>query len=128
MVIMSKRAKKQKQRPISYLNQDFKIRPVKSSDKWCRFKPIIDETYDHDAPYGYIITIPFIPHKKLPLEDMNGYIIRTKKHCGSFLLQVVKKDLLWSSPDYFINSYMAETKKKHRRKQHNSRVVHVVRS
>ena len=100
---------------------DCEIRPVKETDKWCRhgLSPVED-----DAPWGYVVTIPYVPNLSMILENVDGHIIRVKKHCGKLLLQVVKKNF---APKYGIKSYEgyeANVGKK-RRKKKNNRILNI---
>ncbi len=62
-----------------------------------------------EAPWGYVVTVPFCPNQRKILEDVNGYIIRTKKKCGNLLLQVVVGH--WA-PSYGIKAEQKNKKKK----------------
>lgn len=72
------------------------IRPVTKEDKWCKIR-MHEENKEGDAPWGYIVTVPYLPKQTTLLEGIDGCIIRTKKHCGKFLLQVIPKKFY---PDY----------------------------
>lgn len=88
---MAKQKKRNTQQSVNrYSLQECERRPVKKSDKWCYIisKPKVNMD-NHPAPYGYIVTIPFLPNVNTQLEGVEGTIIRSKKHCGSLLLQVV---------------------------------------
>ncbi|MFR2535002.1 MAG: hypothetical protein ACLS95_07260 [Clostridia bacterium] len=120
---MGKKCKKKKltQNPISNPKRDFEVRLVDKSDTWCYFKSYLNSDYDFNAPYGYIVDIPYIPKNTLSLADfIPGIIIRTKKQKGHFLLQVVK--LGNSDLSYGICSYMRSIS--HHRKR---RIIHVSR-
>jgi hypothetical protein len=86
---------------------DCKTRPVKKSDKWCQRKLVNGKVPVGNAPWGYIVAIPNCPEKYKLLENVDGYIVRSKKHCGDFLLQVIKKE---DSPQYAINSFIRQEK------------------
>ena len=73
---------------------DCERRPVNENDKWC---------YQSDIfPWGEVVTIPFVPAQNMVLKDVGGHIIRSKKHRGNLLLQVVKTDL---APKYGVKSF-----------------------
>lgn len=101
---------------------DFEMRPVQKNDKWCYKKLNNGEIPPGKAPWGYVVTIPFIPNKNTFLEyDESFIIIRCKKHCGNFLLQVIFKD---ESPRYGVKSfsrlepYTKKMKRKNKHKQY----------
>lgn len=100
---MSKRNKKQQQQSNRCSMNTFEVRPVTKSDKWCQIKIPRNGELIGDAPFGYIVTIPYLPNQKTFLENVDGYIVRTKKHCGMLLLQVIMKKG-WT-PAYGINSF-----------------------
>lgn len=96
----TKRNKKQ-QKSNRYSLLDCEIRPVTEADKWCKIKKPKGQVPVGDAPFGYIVTVPYCPNKNTFLDNVDGYIVRSKKHCGNLLLQVIKKDF---TPDYGIKS------------------------
>ena len=96
-------AKRKKQlQSARYTLLDCEIRPVRKTDKWCQRKLIKGQLPTGEAPWGYIVTIPYLPNLNTFLDDVDGYIVRSKKHCGKLLLQVVKKDY---APQYGINLF-----------------------
>lgn len=78
---------------------DCEIRPVNKNDKWCYHSEIPAEG---EAPWGYVITIPYVPNVNTVLDHVDGHIIRCKKHCGKLFLQVVKKEF---APKYGVKSF-----------------------
>ena len=122
---MSKRKKKQLQSVRSSL-LDYEIRPVTKSDKWCQRKLGLGKEPVGDAPFGYIITIPYLPSENMILDKVDGYIVRTKKHCGNLLLQVVKKA---SEPQYGVKSFASNDPNHSSRKRKNKkkfyRILHI---
>ncbi|MFR5189919.1 MAG: hypothetical protein ACLTEH_01405 [Clostridia bacterium] len=118
---MGKKCKKKKltQNPISNPKRDFEVRLVDKSDTWCYFKSYLNSDYDFNAPYGYIVDIPYIPKNTLSLADFCRITLyeEAKSH---FLLQVVK--LGNSDLSYGICSYMRSIS--HHRKR---RIIHVSR-
>lgn len=97
---MARRSKKQQQSSRKSLI-DCEIRPVVKSDKWCRRKNPKGQIPDGDVPWGYVVTIPYCPKRNTLLDNVDGYIVRTKMHCGKLLLQVIKKDY---APEYGVKS------------------------
>lgn len=97
---MAKRNKKQQQ-SNRYSLLECEVRPVTKSDKWCDIKIPKGKEIIGDAPFGYIVTIPYCPNQNTFLDNIDGYIVRSKKHCGNLLLQVIKKD---SAPQYGVKS------------------------
>lgn len=97
---MAKRNKKQQQ-SNRYSLLDCEIRPVTKSDKWCQRKMPKGQIPVGNAPWGYVVTIPYCPNQNTFLDNVEGYIVRTKKHCGNLLLQVIKKDY---APEYGVKS------------------------
>lgn len=125
---MAKRKKKQQQQSKRYSLLDWEKRPVTMSDKWCKKRIPRNGIIEGEAPFGYIITIPYLPNKSRLLEDVNGRIIRSKKHCGNFLLQVIPKKN--GVPEYGISSFAwqeAKVKgsKKVRNKKKFNRILNV---
>lgn len=110
---MSKR-KKQLQSEKCYL-LDCEMRPVTKSDKWCKRKMPKGQIPKGEAPWGYVVTIPYTPNQNTMLENVDGHIIRSKKHCGKLLLQIIKKDY---APQYGVASFIRKqsTSKKEKRK------------
>lgn len=89
---MPKRAKRISPSVTIDLSQ-FERRPVKESDKWCvhdGFKT--GHVRPGSAPWGYIVTIPYLPNKDSMLSGIDGCIVRTKKHCGNLLLQILPSE------------------------------------
>ena len=64
---------------------DCEIRPVTKFDKWCQRKMPKGQIPVGDAPWGYVVTIPYCPNENTFLDNVDGYIVRTKKHCGNLL-------------------------------------------
>ena len=90
----------QQQQSNSCSLHDCEIRPVTKADKWCERKmPKGEES--SEAPFDYIVTIPYCPNQNTILKDIDGYIVRSKKHCGKLLLQIIKKDC---APQYGVKS------------------------
>jgi len=89
-----------------YSLKECERRPVERTDKWCKIMSMSnDHMSDTPAPYGYVVTIPFIPNQNTILKDVGGIIVRSKKRCGNFLLQVVPKISSWAHPSYGIVSF-----------------------
>lgn len=97
---MSKQSKKQQQQSRRY--SFVECRPVTESDKWCERRVPRNGELVGKAPFGYIVTIPFLPNQNTFLQDIDGRIIRSKKHCGKLLLQVIIKD---DYPQYGIGTF-----------------------
>lgn len=116
---MSKR-KKQMQSEKCYL-LDYDIRPVTKSDKWCERKVYKGQIPKGEAPWGYIVTIPYMPNQNTMLENVDGYIIRSKKHCGKLLLQIIKKDY---APQYGVKSFARQQKTTKKEKRKNKKKVY----
>ena len=74
---MAKRNKKQQQ-SNRYSLLDCEIRPVTKSDKWCQRKMPKGQIPVGDAPWGYVVTIPYCPNENTFLDNVDGYIVRTK--------------------------------------------------
>lgn len=100
---------------------DCEIRPVKKTDKWCQRKCPNGQIPVGDAPWGYVVTIPYLPKQNIFLDNVDGYIIRCKKHCGNLLLQVVKKDY---APNYGVKSYTRLELNVSRRKRRNKKKLY----
>ena len=100
---MSKRSKKQQQQSNRYSTTDCEIRPVTKNDKWCQRRVPRNGELVGDAPFGYIVTIPYLPNQNTFLEGIDGRIVRSKKHCGKLLLQVIMKND--DNPQYGIGSF-----------------------
>lgn len=91
--------------------------PVEETDKWCLQKFFKGQVPVGDAPWGYIVTIPYCPRNNTFLDNVDGYIVRIKKHCGNLLLQVVKKEY---APKYGLKSFARQepnVSKKKRKKR-----------
>ena len=118
---MSKRKKTGSLQPDKYSFLECEPRPVKEQDKWCQRKMKNGEIPVGEAPWGYIITIPFIPGQNTFLENVDGVIVRSKIHCGKLLIQVVNKE---NAPKYGVKSFsrqesnnkQKESKEKNRKK------------
>lgn len=120
-------AKRKKQlQSARYTLLDCEIRPVRKTDKWCQRKLIKGQLPTGEAPWGYVVTIPYLPHLNTFLDDVDGYIVRSKKHCGKLLLQVVKKDY---APQYGIKSFSRQEeyvcKKKRANKKKLYRILNI---
>ena len=113
---MSKRNKQLQSDRYSLL--DCEIRPVQKTDKWCQRKLLKGQFPVGDAPWGYIVTIPYLPNQNIFLDNIDGYIIRSKKHCGNLLLQVVKKDY---APKYGVKSFARQEPNVSKRKRRNKK-------
>ena len=116
---MSKRNKQLQSDRYSLL--DCEIRPVKKTDKWCQRKLAKGQIPAGDAPWGYVVTIPYVPNQNMFLDDIDGYIIRSKKHCGKLLLQVVKKDY---APKYGVKSFARQEPNVSKRKRRNKKKLY----
>lgn len=117
---MYKRNKQLQADRYSLLNCE--IRPVTESDKWCHHGLIPAED---EAPWGYVITIPYSNNQNLILENVDGYIIRSKKHCGKLLLQVVRRKF---APKYGVESYERQHVNggvKPKRRKKNSQILNI---
>jgi hypothetical protein len=121
---MAKRNKQLQSDRYSLL--DCEIRPVTKKDKWCQRKLPKGKDPIGDAPWGYIVTIPYLPNQNMFLDNVDGYIIRSKKHCGNLLLQVIKKDY---APQYGLKSFTRQepnvSKKKRRNKKKVYRILNI---
>lgn len=116
---MAKRKKGNTQQSVNrYSLQECERRPVKKSDKWCYIisRPKVNMD-NHPAPYGYIVTIPFLPNVNTQLEGVEGTIIRSKKHCGSLLLQVVPTGFRVHGIGSFTRHHEPNASKKKRKKK-----------
>lgn len=120
-------AKRNKQMQSCNLSE-FARRPVNQKDRWC--KKVLQNGHIPEgyAPWGYVITVPFLPNCNTFLQDVNGYIVRTKKHCGCLLLQVVMKPA--SPQQYGVKSFSrlepaSKTKRKNKNKKKRYRVIHI---
>ena len=100
---MAKRNKKQQQQSNRCSSTDCEIRPVTKSDKWCQRRVPRNGQLVGEAPFGYIVTIPYLPNQNTFLDDINGRIVRSKKHCGKLLLQVIMKSE--DNPQYGVGSF-----------------------
>lgn len=99
---MSKRKKTGFLQPNKYSFPKCERRPVEKRDKWCKRKMKNGKIPVGKAPWGYIMTIPFIPGKNTLLESVDGVIVRSKIHCGMLLVQVVDKE---NAPEYGVKSF-----------------------
>ena len=100
---MAKRNKKQQQQSNRCSSTDCEIRPVTKSDKWCQRRVPRNGQLVGEAPFGYIVTIPYLPKQNTWLDGINGRIVRSKKHCGKLLLQVIMKRE--DNPQYGVGSF-----------------------
>lgn len=116
---MSKRNKQLQSDRCSLL--DCEIRPVKKTDKWCQRKLFKGQVPVGDAPWGYIVTIPYCPGQNTFLDNVDGYIVRSKKHCGNLLLQVVKKEYV---PKYGVKSFARQEPNVSKRKRKNKKKLY----
>lgn len=116
---MSKRNKQLRSDRYSLL--DCEIRPVQKTDKWCQRKLLKGQIPIGDAPWGYIVTIPYLPNQNIFLDNADGYIVRSKKHCGNLLLQVVKKD---DAPKYGVKSFSRHELNASKRKRKNKKKIY----
>ncbi len=115
---MPKRNKKKQQQSNRYSLLDCEIRPVTKSDKWCQRKMPKGQIPVGDAPWGYVVTIPYCPNQNTFLDNVDGYIVRTKKHCDNLLLQVIKKS---SAPEYGVKSNAGREPNASKRKRKNKK-------
>lgn len=115
---MAKRNKTQQQ-SNRYSLLECEIRPVTKADKWCKRKMPKGQVPTGNVPFGYVVTIPYCPNQNTFLDNVDGYIVRSKKHCGNLLLQVIKKDF---APKYGVKSfsrqepYVSSRKRKNKKK------------
>ena len=116
---MSKRIKQSQMDRFSL--SDFEMRPVQKTDKWCQKKLINGHIPVGDTPWGYIVTIPFVPNKNTFLDNVDGYIVRSKKHCGQLLLQVIMKE---QSPKYGVKSFSRQEPNANKRKRKNKKKLY----
>ena len=116
---MSKRNKQLQSDRYSLL--DCEIRPVQKTDKWCKRKLLKGQIPVGDAPWGYIVTVPYLPNQNIFLDNVDGYIIRSKKHCGNLLLQVVKEDY---APKYGVKSFARQEPNVSKRKRRNKKKLY----
>ncbi len=118
---MAKRKKQLKSDGVSALG--FETRPVEKTDKWCR-KPLDanGQIPFGEAPWGYVVTIPYVPNQNMLLGKIDGYIVRCKKHCGSLLLQVVPKSY---APKYGVASFTRLEKRSRKRKNKRCRILNI---
>jgi len=87
---MAKQKGNTQQSKNQYSLQDCEWRLVTEKDKWCKIsRPKSGD--NNPAPNGYVVLVPTIPNKNTVLENVGGIIIRSKKHCGQLMLQVVQK-------------------------------------
>ena len=105
----------------------FEKRPVTKADKWCEKKGLqTGHVRSGSAPWGYIVTIPYLPSKDSLFSGYDGYIVRTKKHCGKFLLQVLPRER--SNAVYGVQSFGRNephiSKAKRRKKKQLFRILH----
>lgn len=110
-----------KQQPSNHYSlSSCEKRPVTKKDTWCERKGMLNGIVPSGvAPWGYVVTIPYCPNQNTYLEEVDGIIVRTKRHCGKLLLQVVEKD---NSPKYGVKS-TAITKKGSQNKKGRARIV-----
>lgn len=78
-----------------------------------------------EAPFGYIVTIPHCPNQNTILDDIDGYIVRSKKHCGKLLLQIIKKD--WA-PQYGVKSAARREPNARKEKRRNKKKLYRILS
>lgn len=105
--------------------QDCEIRPVRKTDKWCQRKMPRGQEPIGDVPWGYVVTIPYLPNQDVLLKAVDGYIVRSKKHCGNLLLQVIPKTY---APEYGVKSFTRHepnVRKKTRKKGKLYRVLNI---
>ena len=74
-----------------------------------------------DAPWGYIVTISYCPGQNTFLDNIDGYIVRSKKHCGNLLLQVVKKEY---ATKYGVKSFARQEPNVSKRKRKNKKKLY----
>ena len=102
--------------------RDCEIRPVKETDKWCQRRKLFKgQVPVGDAPWGYIVTIPYCPGQNTFLDNVDGYIVRSKKHCGNLLLQVVNKK---NAPQYGVKSFARQEPNVSKRKRKNKKKLY----
>lgn len=91
-----KRRSKKDASPIIYDR-----RPVTSDDHWCLFL----NRGEPAAPNGYVVSMA-LPVKSITLNNLGGYIIRSRKLHNNLLLQVVK--IQDQDVEYTINYFRIE--------------------
>lgn len=120
------RRKKKKQQKSKGCIAEYEMRKVEDRDKWCKRRLPKDDMPQCEAPFGYVITVPSCPSENTVLDNVKGYvIIRSKKHLGKVMLQVVKKE---KAPQYGIKSGARQEKKgkkKRRNKKKLNRIISV---
>ncbi len=67
---MSKRKKQLQSDRYSLL--DCEIRSVKKTDKWCQKKLFKGQISVGDAPWGYVVIIPYLPNQNVFLDSVDG--------------------------------------------------------
>ena len=122
--------KKNKQLKFNRFNLiDYEKRPVTPKDKWCQRKKLFrGQAPTGDAPWGYIVTIPCCPNQNMFLDNVDGYIVRCKKHSGKLLVQVIKKEYTLEYPEYGVKSFARQEKnnvKKKRKNKKFSRIINI---
>lgn len=117
---MAKQNKKQQQ-SNRYSLLECEIRPVTKADKWCQRKMPKGQVPVGDAPFGYVVTIPYCPNQNTFLDNIDGHIVRSKKHCGNLLLQVIKKDF---APKYGVKSFSRQEHNVSSRKRKNKKKLY----
>lgn len=121
---MAKRNKEQQQ-SNRYSLLDCEVRPVTKADKWCQRKMHKGKELIGEAPFGYIVTIPYLPNQNTWLDNINGRIVRCKKHCGKLLLQIIENS---SVPEYGVKSftrYEPNVSRKKRKKKKLYRILNI---
>jgi hypothetical protein len=99
--------------------QEYEIREVADTDKWCKRRIPREGVPEIDAPFGYVITLPSCPSENTILDNIKGYVIvRKKKRFGKVMLQVIKKE---QAPQYGIKSGARQEPKKGKKKRRNKK-------
>lgn len=115
---MGKQTKRQ-QKKSKGCTQEYEMRKVRDTDKWCKRRIPKDGIPVGEAPFGYVITLPSCPNENTVLDSLKGYtVIRSKKRCKQLMLQVVKKE---SAPEYGIKSGARLEPKKGKGKRRNKK-------
>ena len=113
---MAKRNKKQQQ-SNRYSLLDCEKRPVTETDKWCQIKKMSSgQKPIGDAPFGYVVTIPYCPNENTFLDDVGGCIVRCKYDGSKILLQVISKRF---APKYGVKSTALNVRGKQNKRRLN---------
>lgn len=122
---MSKRHKNNN--PTGTLPPNWEMRPVTKKDRWCKIRIPPNKELVGNAPFGYIVTIPYIPNKNIQLGNIvEGTIVRTKKHCGKFLLQVIPNTVSAVYFKYEVDSYTRNESFVNKRKRRKGKLYRII--